>query len=154
MPTITIHMPEQTGQTGLTLFIRKTSDGNLLNAGGDALTESPAASGRFVATVAETIAQVSHCTIRNAASLAVRDGWLSAGGTIVVDGYPLDAVTAAIACRGSLSIGQVIDLIAAAVAGRSSTPTEATELFKFLDGADAFVTQFDESNNRVTVTLQ
>ena len=88
MPTVSIHMPEQSGQTGLTLFLRKTSDGTLLNAGGDGLTEDPESSGRFVATVAETHAEIVAASVTNAGSLTVRDGWLAVGGTIVVDGYP------------------------------------------------------------------
>lgn len=38
MATVSIHMPELTGEAGpFTLFVRKTSDGTLLNAGGDFL---------------------------------------------------------------------------------------------------------------------
>jgi hypothetical protein len=57
MTTVSIHMPENTGLTGFTLYLRNTSDGTLLNTGGDALTESPASSGRFTATVAESWAE-------------------------------------------------------------------------------------------------
>lgn len=87
MPTVSIHMPEQSGQTGQLLYLRKTSDGTLLNAGGDALTESPASSGRFTATVAETISETLHAAVVSG-GLTVRDGWVAAGETIVRDGYP------------------------------------------------------------------
>jgi len=95
MPTISIHMPEQSGQTGLILFLRKTSDGTLVNAGGDSLTEDPVLSGRFTATVAETHAEVVAASVANSGSLIVRDGWISVGGTIVLDGYPSGDATLA-----------------------------------------------------------
>lgn len=128
MTTVSIHMPEQSGQTGLTLFIRKTSDGTLLNAGGDALSESPASSGRFVATVAETWTETLAAAIRNAGGLTVRDGWLAAGETIVRDAYPS-------AGGGSGGIGdasqetllevqEAVDSIAVAIAG--TAPVEPT----------------------------
>lgn len=87
MAEISIHMPEQSGQTGQTLWLRNTSDGTLLNAGGDALAESPASSGRFVATVAEAIAETVHCSVVSG-SLTVRDGWLAVGDAVVRDAYP------------------------------------------------------------------
>lgn len=87
MPTVSIHMPEQSGQTGQLLYLRSTSDGALLNAGGDALTESPASSGRFTATVAESITETLHAAVVSG-SLTVRDGWMASGETIVRDGYP------------------------------------------------------------------
>lgn len=87
MPTVSIHMPEQSGETGLSLYLRKVSDGALLNAGGDALTESPASSGRFTATVAETISETLHAAVVSG-GVTVRDGWVAAGETIVRDGYP------------------------------------------------------------------
>lgn len=88
MTTVSIHMPENTGLTGFTLFLRKTSDGTLLNAGGDALTESPASSGRFTATVAEAWTETLAAVVLDGNNLAVRDGWLASGETIVRDGYP------------------------------------------------------------------
>lgn len=90
MTTVTIHMPEQSGQTGLSLYMRKTSDGTLLNTGGDALTEAPASSGRFTTDVAELWTETLAAAVVNGSSLTVRDGWLAAGSTIVVDAYPVD----------------------------------------------------------------
>ena len=88
MTTVSIHMPENTGLTGFTLFLRKTSDGTLVNTNGDALTESPASSGRFTATVAEAWTETLAAVVLDSNSLAVRDGWLANGETIVRDGYP------------------------------------------------------------------
>ena len=50
MPTITIDLPAEAGETGMTLEL--IAAGVLLNAGGDTLTES--ANGYFSATVAES----------------------------------------------------------------------------------------------------
>lgn len=126
MTMVSIHMPEQSGQSGLTLFLRKTSDGTLLNAGGDALSESPASSGRFIATVAETWAETLAASVRNASSLTVRDGWLAVGETIVRDAFPSsggggagDASQATL-----LEVEDKVDAIAAAFAGASAV--EAT----------------------------
>lgn len=87
MATIAIHMTELIDETGLTLFLRKTSDGTLLNAGGDALTEDPASSGRFTAAVAEAISELMHVSVTDAGGV-VRDGWLPSGGALVQDAYP------------------------------------------------------------------
>ena len=88
MTTVSIHMPENTGLTGFTLYLRKTSDGTLVNTDGDALTESPASSGRFTATVAESWTETLAAVVLDGSSLAVRDGWLASGETIVKDSYP------------------------------------------------------------------
>jgi len=90
MTTVSIHMPENTGLTGFTLYLRKTSDGTLVNTGGDALTESPASSGRFTATVAESWTETLAAVVLDSNSLAVRDGWLAVGETIIQDSYPVD----------------------------------------------------------------
>jgi hypothetical protein len=78
--------PELTGETGLTLYLYTTA-GVLINTGGDALSESPASSGRFVATVAETISDIASARLHDAVG-PVRDGWLAVGSTLVLDGYP------------------------------------------------------------------
>lgn len=126
MTTVSIHMAEQTGQSGLTLFLRKTSDGTLLNTGGDSLSESPASSGRFTATVAEAWTETLAASVRNGSSLTVRDGWLASGETIVRDAYPSaggggagDAEQAT-----SLEIQETVEAIAAELAGsRAIEPT-------------------------------
>lgn len=126
MPVVSIHMPEQTGETGLTLFLRKTSDGTLLNAGGDALTESPAASGRFTATVAETWTETLAVIARNASSLTVRDGWLAVGETIVRDSFPSSGGGGAGDASQTtlLAVEDKVDAISVALAG--SAPVEPT----------------------------
>ena len=88
MTTISIHMPENLGLSGFTLYLRKTSDGTLVNTGGDALTESPASSGRFAATVAESWTETLAASVLDSNSLAVRDGWLAVGETVIRDSYP------------------------------------------------------------------
>ena len=88
MTIVAIHMAENLGLTGFTLYLRKTSDGTLVNTGGDALTESPASSGRFTATVAESWTETLAAVVLDSNSLAVRDGWLASGETIIKDSYP------------------------------------------------------------------
>ena len=114
MTTVSIHMPENTGLTGFTLYLRKTSDGTLVNTDGDALTESPASSGRFTATVAESWTETLAAVVLDGSSLAVRDGWLAVGETIVRDGYP-----------GGLTSKQdaTLTAIATAVSGGAIEPT-------------------------------
>jgi hypothetical protein len=86
MPTIAVHAPELSGETGLTLYLW-TLAGALLNTGGDALEESPASSGRFSATVAETPDATVHARIHDAVGI-VREGWLPNGTTLIIDSYP------------------------------------------------------------------
>ena len=89
MPTtVSIHMPENLGLSGFTLYLQKTSDGTLVNTGGDALTESPANSGRFIATVAESWTETLAASVLDGNGLAVRDGWLAVGETVIRDSYP------------------------------------------------------------------
>ena len=88
MATVSIHMPENLGLSGFTLYLRKTSDGTLVNTGGDALTESPSNSGRFTATVAESWTETLAASVLDGNGLAVRDGWLAVGETTVTDCYP------------------------------------------------------------------
>jgi hypothetical protein len=121
-------MPEQSGQTGLTLFLRNASDGALLNAGGDALTESPASSGRFTADVAETWAETLAASVRNASSLTIRDGWLAVGETIVRDSYPSGGGAGDASQETVEEVLDVANSIAVAIAGGSPVePTGATE---------------------------
>jgi hypothetical protein len=83
--------PELTGETGLTLYLYTTA-GVLINTGGDALSESPASSGRFVATVAESISAIASARLHDAVG-PVRDGWLAVGSTLVQDEYPVEVST-------------------------------------------------------------
>lgn len=89
MPTtITIHAPELTGESNLSLYLR-TLAGALVNDGGDELTEDPSASGLFAASVSEDLSAVGllHARVHDPAGV-VRDGWLPQGATLVQDGYP------------------------------------------------------------------
>jgi hypothetical protein len=92
MPTVSIFAPELSGTAGMFVFLRAADDGALLNSGGDALTESPASSGRFTATVAESIIEIHHAVVHEnsteSAATALRDGWIESGGTLIVDAYP------------------------------------------------------------------
>lgn len=92
MPTIAIHAPELTGETGLTMFLYSLA-GVLANTGGDTLTESPESSGRFEATVAESLSGIYNARVHDAGGV-VRDGWLPDGGTLVVDSYPVEIPSA------------------------------------------------------------
>jgi len=80
-------MPEETGLTDQSLWLRSTIDGTLLNAAGDLLTEAPASSGRFTATVAETHAALQAAVVLRG-GLAIRDGWLVVDEIVVRDAYP------------------------------------------------------------------
>jgi hypothetical protein len=86
MATIAVHAPELTGVTGLTLYLYSL-EGDLLNSGGDSLTETPSSSGRFVADVAEDLSATVHARVHDAAGI-VRDGWLPDDTTLVIDSYP------------------------------------------------------------------
>ncbi len=90
MPTIVVHAIELSGQTGMTLELY-TLAGVITNTGGDALTESPASSGRFTATVAETISETHYAVVKLSSGAAARDGWLPMAATIVQDAYTMPA---------------------------------------------------------------
>ena len=139
MTTVSIHMEEQSGQSGLSLYLRKTSDGTLLNAGGDALTESPASSGRFTATVAEAWTELLSASVLNGSSLVVRTGWVSNGETIVRDAYP-SATPADVNA-------QVLDVLQTDTFGELSAPPAATSSLK-----DKIVWTFMWLRNKATQT--
>ena len=92
MTTVSIHMAENLGLiNGFTLYLRKTSDGSLVNTGGDALAEDPPDSGRFAATVAEAWTEtLAASVVKDSSGLAERDGWLAVGETVIRDAYPTD----------------------------------------------------------------
>lgn len=127
MIVVSIHMPEQSGQSNLTLLLRQTSDGALLNTGGDALSESPASSGRFVATVAETWTETLAASVRNAGSLTVRDGWLASGETIVRDAYPSSGGSGGAGDAEQTTLLEVLEKVDAFSVGLAgSSPVEPT----------------------------
>jgi hypothetical protein len=82
MTTVAVFMPELRGATGLTLYLRKSSDYSLVNAGGDPLTES-GTSGWFTCDVAEAWTETLSVTIVDSNSLVPRSGWLVVGSVIV-----------------------------------------------------------------------
>jgi hypothetical protein len=84
MPTVKVFAPQLSGTTGLALWLRKTSDQSLVNAGGDALTET-STSGWFIADVAETWTERLSAAVIDADGLVPQSGWLGVGETIVAD---------------------------------------------------------------------
>lgn len=84
MPTVKVFAPQLSGTTGFALWLRKTSDQSLVNAGGDALTES-STSGWFSATVSETWTERLSAAVIDADGLVPQSGWLGVGETVVAD---------------------------------------------------------------------
>lgn len=95
MTTVSIFLPSMSETTGNTLWLRKSSDYSLVNAGGDALTES-GTSGWFTATVEEAWDETLSATVLDTNSLASGYGWLAVGATQIADGTAvLDSATQA-----------------------------------------------------------
>jgi hypothetical protein len=84
MSTVIVFAPQLSGTTGLSLYLRKTSDQSLLNAGGDSLTEV-STSGWFSATVAEAWTERLSAAIIDTDGLCPQSGWLGVGETVVSD---------------------------------------------------------------------
>lgn len=84
MATIKIFMANQTGITGLKVYLRSPVDFSLLNPGGDVLTES-GTSGWFTADISETRTTMLSVTVVNLGGLIPFSGWLSKGSDIVAD---------------------------------------------------------------------
>lgn len=114
--TISLHAPELTGIGSLTAYLYTRSIGALLNTGGDSLTESPASSGRFTFTLAESRTGLGllRCDVRSG-SVTYRYGWLAEDDTIVMDVEHLDTDLAAIEAQLDLIQTQT-DLIGSASA--------------------------------------
>ena len=90
MPTIVVHAAELSGLTGMTLDLR-TLAGVLTNTGSDTLTEDPASSGRFTATVAEAITETHYAVVKLSSGVTARDGWLPRGATMIQDAFTMRA---------------------------------------------------------------
>lgn len=171
--TITFHALDLAGETGLKLYLRK-NDGMLLNTGGDAFSDLGSA-GVFTATLAESRVGLGTLAYRvcdgtETPDNLVNDGFLpesstvlGAEGVAVLDtaarvkldaDQPDYAPLKAPELRGDLTLAEAVDLILAGVLGVSSQPDAATELFKFVDASNAFVTTFDTAGNRTAVVLQ
>jgi len=143
MPTVKLFAPQLSGTTGLALWLRKTSDQSLVNAGGDALTES-STSGWFSADVAETWTERLSAAVIDADGLVPQSGWLGVGETIVADvltgAAELDSDTSAKLAR-----------IEAVVSGTLSGAGTSTEIFV---GPSATVTvTVDADGNRSAVEV-
>jgi hypothetical protein len=121
----------------------KTSDQSLVNAGGNALTES-GTSGWFSADVAETWTERLSAAVIDADGLVPQSGWLGVGETIVADvltgAAELDSDTSAKLAR-----------IEAVVSGTLSGAGTSTEIFV---GPSATVTvTVDADGNRSAVEV-
>lgn len=128
--TISIHLPDFSGTATLNLFLRRTDTGAMLNTGGDALSESPASSGRFVGTLAESRVGLgtlvaSVCDGTESADNLVWDGWLAEAASLVTDTYgpaELDSAT-------QTQIDNILDGVAwmlADATGAIAAPQSAT----------------------------
>lgn len=144
MPTVTVHAPELAGETGLFLFLRSASAGVLLNAGGDALTET--VTGVFTATVAEAISSIHHARVHSSstenASTGLRDGWIATAGTLVVDDY-----ASALDYSG---------FMLAILAGACSDAGTSAETYAITINGNTFTADYtglDATGNRSTTTL-
>ena len=148
MSTIAIQAGELSGQTGFTLYVYNES-GVLQNTGGDSLSESPSSSGRFVATVAETLSGTMYCIVKDGSGYSVRDGYIADGDTIVQPGYPSSGGGAGSsisvddifskAVPGSYAIGTAgyrIGLISSATVSSSSPVADDGTLTEIVIGDD------------------
>jgi hypothetical protein len=84
MATISIFIPNLSGTTGLSIYLRKSSDYSLINEGGDSLTES-GTTGWFTCTVSESWTEQLSVTVIDGDGLITYGGWLGVGATIVSD---------------------------------------------------------------------
>jgi hypothetical protein len=80
MPTVGVHIPLYSGQTGFTLYLY---DGDaLINSGGDALTETPLNVGYFTASVSESLVGTLLAVVENSGGAPVYQEWLYSGQSI------------------------------------------------------------------------
>jgi hypothetical protein len=152
MATVSIFMPEMSLTTGNVLWLRKSSDYSVVNAGGDALTES-GTSGWFTATVAETWTEQLSVTVVDTNGLIPRTGWLTVGGTIVVEG------TAVLDSAVTTQLGQMQDGIGWLLTervGAVANPQNAAALCQLTIWGDDYTVQYSGLTNagvRSTTTL-
>lgn len=84
--TISYNAPALTGETTLTAYLRSAVTGVLVNTLGDALTESPASSGRFTMTLTESRTGLGQLVADiNDGSGNVAYAWLEEGSTIMTE---------------------------------------------------------------------
>ncbi len=117
MATVSIFMPNMSGVTGLSLYLRKTSDYSLINAGGDALSES-GSTGWFTATVSEPWTEQLSATVVDGDGLIPYGGWLGVGATIVSD------------ISSAQINAEVLDVLSTDTFGELSAPPAATSSLK------------------------
>lgn len=107
MTTVSMFLPSMSGTSGNTLWLFKSSDYSLVNASGDALTES-GTSGWFTADVAEAWTETLAATVLDTNSLASGYGWLAVGETQVKDTQPAVLDSAALAKFVTVDTGETV----------------------------------------------
>jgi hypothetical protein len=136
MPTtISISLASISGEAGpFTLFLRKTSDRSLVNAGGDALTEvevSTVKTGVWTATIAETI-PTENCHAR------IYEGSSEAAAAILIDSILYEGQTEIgkeAASSGGLTPeeSETLDSIAIALSGSAPVEPTGVTVFELLE---------------------
>jgi len=134
MATISIFVPNLSGITGLSVYLRKSSDYSLINTDGDTLTES-GSTGWFTATVSESWTEQLSVTIVDSDGLIPYGGWLGVGATIVSDISSAQINT------------EVLDVLSVDTFGELSSPPAATSSLK-----DKLVWLFMWAKNKATET--
>lgn len=107
MATVKVFMPDEIGNTSHTLYLYKSSDGTLLNTGGDALTET-GASGWFSATVAETLAETYGGFVHNSAAALVHYGFLYLTTTVLDSSTAVSTVSVSSVTSVSRHVGSTL----------------------------------------------
>ena len=142
MPTIVVQAAELSGLTGMTLDLR-TLAGVLTNTGSDTLTEDPASSGRFTATVAEAITETHYAVVKLSSGVVARDGWLPMAATIVQDAYTMVAEDR-------------LGWLMAVLAGACADPQTATETYTITLNGITYTADYtgqDSTGTRTTTSL-
>jgi hypothetical protein len=148
MATIAVFLPNLTGTAGMKLYLRKSSDFALINAGGDTLTES-ASSGWFTCTLTESFTERLSATVIDSAGLIPFAGWLPIGATQVVGECAVpDAATSASLAVSELYAKRNAVILSGLVTG-AGTSTEVFAISAL--GITATITA-DSSGNRSVVT--
>lgn len=128
--TITLQALDLSGET-LTMFLR-TSDGTLLNAGGDAMTES-GSTGVFTAALAESRTGLGPLAVRICAGAETADNLLYDGflveGTTVIDSVMRAELDSEYAAAKTAASQTSVDAVAAAVAAALLTLNVQVEAY-------------------------
>lgn len=131
--TIKIDLPGLQGQAGLTAWLYADADGTLLNAGGDALTESASTGGRFTFSLAETRSGNYRVNVLTSGGLTPYYGFLLAGQDLVRDVLPEYATAAQVNAEvlDALTTDTFAEL-AAVPAATSSIKDKITWVFQWV----------------------